>query len=182
MYRAAILLTLCACAQPPIQEIEMAAARLELARAAGAATYAAGTLTDAETALREAEGALSEPGSYREAVKAAARACLLADDARAQAGQETARMRRAASRLLQECRALIDESRSRGGRDPELEPFSARINPIQERIEAGQVAEGQEDALQLKSELLRFLEGLETEGSRLTGTDQGASTSPSSSR
>jgi hypothetical protein len=139
----------------------MAAARVERARADGAAFYAIDLLTEAETALGEAEGALSERRSYREAVRAAARACIRADEARRKSLEERNRIHRLADRLSKECRALIEEAHSMG-LDPiqseELDSYSVRIHSVQNLIEEKRVSEAHDNAQILKSDLLGFLD------------------------
>jgi hypothetical protein len=158
-----LLLVLWGCAQPPKQEVEMAADRLEKARMAGADEFAADLLNEAESALHEAEAALSERRTYREAVRAAARACIRADEACEKTIEEKERVHRSTVRLLKECRALIEEARSLGAeiiRSEELDSYSSRLEPIQKPLEEGRVAEALEGASQLKNDLLDFHERL----------------------
>lgn len=171
MRAAAILLVLVSwgCAQPPKREVEMAADRLEKSRTAGAAEFAADLLNEAESALREAEGALSERRNYRKAIRAAARACLRADEARDKTTGEKERVHRSVDRLLKECRALIEEARSLGAettRSEELDSYSSRLEPIQKPLDEGRVSEALEGASQLKNDLLDFHERLKEEKNR----------------
>lgn len=138
----------------------MAAARIERARADGAAAYATDLLAEAESALLEAEVTLSERRSYREALRAAARACIRADEAHRKALEEMRRIRRLADRLLRECRALIEEARATG-LDPlqseELDSYSVRVDSIQRLSEEKRVSEAHDSAWILKNDLLGFL-------------------------
>lgn len=139
----------------------MAAQRLEAVRAAGAAVYATDLLTEAETALREAEDGLHERKSYRGAVKAAARACIRAGEARRKALEEMSRIHRLADRLFKECRALIEEAHSMGldpKRSEELDSYVARVDSIRKLFEERRVSEAQESAQILKNDLLGFLD------------------------
>jgi hypothetical protein len=138
----------------------MAAARLERARADGAAAYATDLLAEAETALREAEVALSNRRGYREALRAAARACMRADEARRKAQNEMSRIRRLADRLLRECRALIEESHAMGLdsiQSEELDSYSPRVDSIQKLFEERRISEAHDSAWILKNDLLGFL-------------------------
>jgi hypothetical protein len=141
----------------------MAALRIQKAREAGAAMYAADLLNEAEKALGEARDGLSGRGNYRTAVRAAAHACILADEARDKSLEEKRTISRKAKRLLRECRALIEEARSVSAvedRSAELDSYSTRIVPIQALFDDERPSEAYESALQLKNELLDFLKRL----------------------
>ncbi len=157
-------LAITTCAQPPTQEVEIAARRVARAREAGAAAYAADSLKQAEDALAEAQEALSRPESYRQAVRAAASACVRADAARARASEEKEKIHREAHRLLRECEALMEQALSLGVEESQKESlasFSLRHGSLLTILEAGNVSEAYNGARQLKDELLDFLRRLE---------------------
>jgi hypothetical protein len=142
----------------------MAAARLQRARADGATVYATEILMEAETALQEAEEALSESGNQREAIEAAARACLRADAARRKAREEKSRIHRMADRLIKECQALIEEAHSKNPGSTEreeLDSHTASVDAIQKLLSEERLSEAQDSAQSLKRKLLVLLERLD---------------------
>lgn len=152
------------CAQPPIQEVDLAAERVARAEVEGASAYAVKTLGEAESALSRAQEALSYRRRYREAIRLAARACLLADEARETAVTEKAKAARQTDRFIRECRALMDEARYQGGAAgglTDLESFATRYDTVVAALEEGRVSEAHQSASQLKTELLDWLRKLQ---------------------
>jgi hypothetical protein len=152
------------CAQPPTAEIDIAGARIERARQEGAAEYAPEILLEAEEALTRAQALQSDSSQYREAIQAAAAACLRADDARGKAIQEKSNIARSADRCLREIHALLEESQSLGaeGTAPDaLESYVTRAETIGLTLEAGSVADAFAASETLKQELLVWLKDLE---------------------
>jgi hypothetical protein len=141
----------------------MTNARIEKARQAEAPFYTPDRLNEAVTALHEAREALSDKNGYRFAVRAAARACILADEARAEALEKKERVSRAAGRCLRECRAILEEAHYLGAerlRGDELASLTARIVPIDRAFEEGRSSEAFDGAEKLKKDLLRFLDAI----------------------
>jgi hypothetical protein len=159
-----LLPALAACAQPPTQEIEIAASRIAQAREEGASTYAAHRFRQAEDALALAQEALSHPRQYRQAVEAASLACISVDEARARTFKEKEKIHRWADRFLRECKALMEQAHSLS---PEIrhtesmESFLLRYDSLTTVLEAGNVSEAYEGASRLKEDLLRLLRSLE---------------------
>jgi hypothetical protein len=151
------------CAQPPTLEVDMAAARVDAARGEGAADHAREALLEAEQSLTLARMLLDDPAGYRQALRAAATACLRADEARRQAIEEKNKAARRADRCLREVRSLLDEARSLGARrsDPHAcEGYLSRADAIQSTLDAGHVGEASVAAEALKQELLAWLDRL----------------------
>jgi hypothetical protein len=152
------------CAQPPTAEIDIAEARVERAQREGAAEYAPEILIEAEEALSRARALQSDSSRYRDAIRAAAEACLRSDDAREKAIQEKSKIARSADRCLREIRALLEESRSLGAErtaSENLETYRTRAERIGSTLEAGSVSEAFAEAETLKQELLVWLRDLE---------------------
>jgi hypothetical protein len=152
------------CAQPPTAEIDIAEARIERAQQEGAAEYAPEILLEAEEALARALALQSDSSRYREAIQAAAEACLRADDARGKATLEKTKVARSAERCLREILALLEESLSLGAEKiapKDLETYKTRAEQIGSTLEAGGVADAFAASETLKQELLVWLRDLE---------------------
>ena len=159
-----LLLALAACAQPPTQEIEIAALRIAQAREEGASTYAARRFRQAEEALAQAREALSHPKQYRQAVETASFACTRVDEARARTSKEKEKISRWADRFLRECKALMEQTHAINPEIRHTEPmesFLLRYDSLTNVLQAGNVSEAYEGASQLKEELLGLLRTLE---------------------
>jgi len=153
------------CAQPPTHEIDIAAARIQMAQREGAAEYAEELLLEAENALAHARELLGDPNNYREAVRAAATASLRADAARGRAIEEKNKIAGSASRCLREIRALLEESKSLGAEriaPNALATYVIHADTVQSTLDAGNVADAFTASEALKQDLLVWLKELET--------------------
>jgi hypothetical protein len=148
-----------ACAQPPTQEIDLAADRVDEARAAGAAHYAPELFSEAEAALTQARELLRRKGTYLAAVRAAAFASVRADEARAFAMGERRRPEIEARRLLLELEALLDEARWRGGNaglDEELQAYPSRLAAVRDALASGDPELASREGMLLRKDLMAF--------------------------
>lgn len=158
---AFLLISYCGCAQPPDAEIEIAAGRIQRARAAEAAVFAPEILAEAEAALEEARR-LTVEENYRGAIQALGRAVARADAARELAVAERTNATQRLERCLRELEGLIAIARSRGAeRDaPDtLAAFAERFRGVQAIAAGGDVLAALEQAQRLKPELLAFEQG-----------------------
>jgi hypothetical protein len=152
------------CAQAPTEEVEMAARRVGRALEADGSLHAPDLMDGAQAALLLARNHLSDRRQFRDAVEAAALACLKADEARARALEVKQRIARMTERCLMEIRALMDEARSHGAGKilgEQLAAFASRHAALEALLDRGSIYEAQEGALVLKDDLLRFLQVIE---------------------
>ncbi len=146
------------CAQPPDDELEIAAKRVEAARSVDAATFAPERLGHAELALATARS-LTEDGSYLPAIHAAAETVMHADDAFEVSTIERSIAERYLERCLQELEGLMAIARYRGAGSAapsELEAFGERYRAVKATADDGDLFMALEQARQLKPELLAF--------------------------
>ena len=146
------------CAQPPDEELMIAARRVEAARSVNAATFAPQPLGHAELALATARS-LTEDGSYLAAIHAAAESVIHADDAFDASTIERSIAERHLERCLQELEGLIAIARYRGAGSAapnELEAFAERYRAVKSTADRGDLLSALEQGRQLKPELLAF--------------------------
>jgi len=146
------------CAQPPDDELELAANRVEAARLVEAATFAPEPLGHAELALATARS-LTEDGSYLPAIHAAAETVMHADDAFEVSTIERSMAARHLARCLHELEGLMAIARYRGAGSAapsELEAFAERYRAVNSTADGGDLLAALEQARQLKPELLAF--------------------------
>ena len=146
------------CAQPPDDELVLAANRIEAARAVDAATFAPEPLGRAELALATAQS-LAEDGSHLPAIHAAAETVMHADDAFEVSTIERRLAERYLERCLQELEGLMAIARYRGAGSAapsELEAFGARYRAVKATADGRDLLMALEQARQLKPELLAF--------------------------
>ncbi len=155
----AFALALCSgCAQPPDSELEIAARRVEAARAVDAATFAPERLGHAELALATARS-LTEDGSYLAAIHAAAETVIHADDAFEVSTLERSIAEQHLERCLRELEGLMEIARYRGAGSAapsELEAFAQRYRAVKSTADGGDLLTALEQGRQLKPELLAF--------------------------
>ncbi len=144
------------CAQPPSQELDMAAARVEVARVSGAALFAALPLASAEAALAEARRLTEEEQAYRNAILVAGEAVEHADEAFRQTTMKKRIVFRKLTRCLGELEGLISIARSRGATSEELAPFELRYQGVRTLGESGDLLAAIAEAEAFKPELLLF--------------------------
>lgn len=148
---------LSSCAQPPTREVELAAARVEAARRLDAAVLAPEPFSEAEGALEDARRGLAAEGRYRDAIRAAARASIRADEAAARARAERLVVARRLDRLRFEIEALIEMA---GAADEEplarLAQMRARYERVVRLAESDQVLAAFAEASSLKPELVEL--------------------------
>jgi hypothetical protein len=152
---AASSFLLFSCAQPPTKEIEMAAARVEAARAQDAAVFAPELFAEAEEALSDARRSLGSPSGYGKALRAAATASLRADEAFFRARDERIVVERRLDQLLYELESLIEMVADRS--DPEtLAGARARVESVLALAEAGNVLAAFHEGSALKPGLVEL--------------------------
>lgn len=144
------------CAQPPSQELDMAAARVEVARASEAALFAAELLASAEAALAEARRLAEEEKAYRSAILVAGEAVERADEAFRQSTRTKRVVTIKLRRCLGELQGLISIARSRGATPEELAPFELRYQGVRTLGESGDLLAAIAEAEAFKPELLLF--------------------------
>jgi len=146
------------CAQPPDDELVLAANRVEAARSVDAATFAPEPLGHAELALATARS-LMEEGSYLPAIHAAAETVMHADDAFDSSTIERSIAERHFERCLHELEGLMAIARHRGAGSAapsELEAFAERYRALKSTADGGDLLAALEQGRQLKPELLAF--------------------------
>ncbi len=144
------------CAQPPNQELDMAAARIEVARASDAALFAAEPLASAEAALAEARRLAEEEKAYRSAILVAGEAVEHADEATRQSTIKKRIVARKLTRCLGELEGLISIAGSHGATPEELAPFELRYQRVRTLGESGDLLAAIAEAEAFKPELLLF--------------------------
>lgn len=144
------------CAQPPSQELDMAAARIEVARASEAALFAAEPLASAEASLAEARRLAEEEKAYRGAILIAGEAVERADEALRRSTMTKRVVTRKLTRCLGELEGLISMARSRGATPEQLAPFELRYQGVRTLGESGDLLTAIAEAQALKPELLSF--------------------------
>ncbi|GMR24488.1 MAG: hypothetical protein BMS9Abin37_3039 [Acidobacteriota bacterium] len=146
------------CAQPPDDELVLAANRVEALRSVDAATFAPEPLGHAELALATARS-LTEDGSYLPAIHAAAETVMHADDAFDLSTSERSIAERHFERCLHELEGLMAIAGHRGAdaeAPSELEAFAERYRSVKSTADGGDLLAALEQARQLKPELLAF--------------------------
>ena len=150
------ILSAAGCAQPPSQELEMAEARIEVARASEAALFAAEPLASAEAAIAEARRLADEEKAYRGAILVAGEAVEHADEAVRESIIEKRIVFRKLTRCLGELEGLIAIAESRGATPEELAPFELRYQGVRTLGDSGDLLAAIAEAEAFKPELLLF--------------------------
>jgi hypothetical protein len=146
------------CAQAPTSELELAAHRVEDARAVDAAIFAPERLEQAEAALATARS-LVESRDYRDSVHSAAEAVQHADEAFDESTLERSIAKRRVERCLNELQGLMAIARSRGAASvaaDELAAFVTRYDAVKATADSGDLLTALEHGHLLEAELLAF--------------------------
>jgi hypothetical protein len=155
----AFLLLASGCAQPPTDELAIAAARVEAAREQDAAAFAPELFAEAESSLAEAQRLARDERNFLGAIQAAAHATLRANEAFSRASSERIVALRKLDRLLFELRSLLEMAADRGAASEapaELSGFHSRYEAIRTMVEKHDLLAALGAGSALKPELLAF--------------------------
>lgn len=151
-------LTTIGCAQPPLDEVALAEARVERARRAEAATFAPLPFEAAEAAVAQARRHLEQAPEYRAALRAAAVATREADEAYRQASVSRAIVARRTARLLREMESLLEMAMERGAAaaPEELEGLRERYAQVEATAARGDLLDALAEGEAVKPALIDF--------------------------
>jgi hypothetical protein len=157
----ALLLLVVGCAQPPTDELAIAAARVDAARNEDAAVFATELFAEAESSLAEAQRLSRDEGNFLGAIQAAAHATVRANEAFARASSERIVVVRKLDRLIYELGSLLEMAAYRGAESEaaaELSSFRARYEAVRAMEEKRDLLAALGAGTALKPELLAFEE------------------------
>ena len=149
-------LTLAVCAQPPTQELGIAADRIAAAETADADLFGPERLAEARETLRQAEVLTEETRRYREAIRLTGEAVAHADAAFLEAMAEKRVVSQRIERSLRELEGLIAIAESRGAAREQVLPLRARLQAIEDIAHAGDLLTALDRAVALEPEVLAF--------------------------
>jgi hypothetical protein len=148
-----------ACAQAPTRELEITAARVELARLQDASIFAPELFADAESSLAEARRLAEVEEDYLAAIQAAAHSTLRANEAYERASSERTFVVRRLDQLLFELRGLLEMAELRGAKErapDELAALQTRFDAVSSMVEERDLLEALAVGTALKPDLVVF--------------------------
>ncbi len=149
------------CAQPPTDELDITASRVEAARQQDAATFAPELFAEAESSLAEAQRLAATERDYLAAIQAAAHSTLRANEAFFRASSERIVVVRRLDQILFELESLLEMAEHRGAAEEapaELSALQSRYEAIRAMVEARDLIDALAAGMALKPELLAFEE------------------------
>jgi hypothetical protein len=153
------LLLAAGCAQPPTQELEITAARVEAARREDAAVFAPELLAEAESSLATARRLAASEGNYVAAIQTAAHSTLRANEAFFRASSQRIVVVRKLDQLLFELEGLLEMAADRGAEEEapaELSALRARFEEIRAMVAERDLLDALAAGTALKPELVAF--------------------------